>query len=403
MSKRTNKKVLVKLEGVSKKYCRSLKRSLAYGVLDVTNDLFGRNNRSHQLRKNEFWAVNDISFELRRGECLGLIGPNGAGKSTLLKLLNGLIKPDAGVITMRGRVGALIELGAGFNPILTARENIFVNGAVLGFGKKETEKKFDSIIDFAEIEKFVDTPVQNFSSGMKVRLGFAIAAQMEPDILLIDEVLAVGDIGFRAKCFNAIRKIASTASVILVTHQMPEISRSCSSACLIADGENKIHSENVPEVISQYFDQFEAQSDMKVGGERATIHSVQVLNQENQNSIEISYLDTLEIQIEFEVSKSIFRPEIGLTVANQNLQNVLQCNTHFDQFKITNRGEKMKICLTLSDLNLNPGVYSISLGISDEALGEILVRWIDFCKLTVHGPFVGFAPIIKKGKWHAAP
>ena len=144
------------------------------------------------LRKDEFWAVRDVSFEVRRGECLGLIGHNGAGKSTLLKMLNSLNRPDSGRITMRGRVGALIELNAGFNPILTGRENIYNQAALLGFSKKETDAKFDAIVDFSEIEEFLDMPVQNYSSGMRVRLGFAVAAQMEPDILLIDEVLAVG-------------------------------------------------------------------------------------------------------------------------------------------------------------------------------------------------------------------
>ena len=187
--------VLVKVEGVSKKFCRDLKRSLWYGMKDISSELFGI-HQNGQLRKNEFWAVNDVNFELKRGECLGLIGHNGAGKSTLLKMLNGLIKPDKGTITMQGRIGALIELGAGFNPILTGRENIYNNGAVLGFSKKEIDEKFDAIVDFAEIDEFIDTPVQNYSSGMKVRLGFAVAAQMEPDVLIIDEVLAVGDIGF---------------------------------------------------------------------------------------------------------------------------------------------------------------------------------------------------------------
>jgi lipopolysaccharide transport system ATP-binding protein len=137
--------VLVKVEGVSKKFCRDLKRSLWYGVKDISSELFG-SKKNGQLRPKEFWAVDDVSFELRRGECLGLIGHNGAGKSTLLKMLNGLIKPDKGTITMHGRIGALIELGAGFNPILTGRENIYNNGAVLGFSKKEIDAKFDAIV-----------------------------------------------------------------------------------------------------------------------------------------------------------------------------------------------------------------------------------------------------------------
>ena len=190
--------VLVKAENLSKKFCKDLKTSLWYGLQDL---LPGRHKDREEtrLRPKEFWALKDINFELRRGECLGLIGHNGAGKSTLLKILNGLINPDAGQVTMRGRVGALIELGAGFNPILTGRENIYNNGAVLGFTRKEINEKIEAIIDFAEIRDFIDMPVQNYSSGMKVRLGFSVAAQMEPDVLIIDEVLAVGDIGFRHK------------------------------------------------------------------------------------------------------------------------------------------------------------------------------------------------------------
>jgi lipopolysaccharide transport system ATP-binding protein len=178
--------VQVKVENVSKKFCRTLKRSLWYGLQDVAGELFGCNQRQNELRPGEFWSVSDVSFELKRGECLGLIGPNGAGKSTLLKMLNGLIKPDGGQIILHGRVGGLIELGSGFNPVLTGLENIYVNGSVLGLSKKEINAKLDAIIEFSEMKDFIETPVQNYSSGMKVRLGFAIAAQIEPEILLTE-------------------------------------------------------------------------------------------------------------------------------------------------------------------------------------------------------------------------
>jgi len=172
--------VLVRVEGVSKKFCRNLKKSLVYGGLDIVRGFAGI-ERSNELRKDEFWAVNNVSFELRRGECLGLIGHNGAGKSTLLKMLNGLIGIDRGRIEMNGKVSALIELGAGFSPLLTGRENIYNNGVVLGFTRAEIDEKFDEILEFSELKDFIDTPVQNYSSGMKVRLGFAVAAQLEPD------------------------------------------------------------------------------------------------------------------------------------------------------------------------------------------------------------------------------
>jgi len=264
--------VLVRVEGVSKKFCRSLKKSLWYGVCDIGAELNpfrrrvaglsvngerlldetdsepqitsntpghlpgGITNNSSALRPGEFWAVNDVSFELRRGECLGLIGHNGAGKTTLLKMLNGLIKPDSGKITMRGRVGALIALGAGFNPILTGRENIYINGSVLGLSKKEIDGKIDEIIDFAEIGEFIDSPVQNYSSGMQVRLGFAVATAMNPDVLLLDEVLAVGDANFRSKCFQRIGEVIENCAVIFVSHDAASVRRVCSEVLWMKGG-----------------------------------------------------------------------------------------------------------------------------------------------------------------------
>lgn len=229
--------VLIKTEGVSKKYCRSLKRSMLYGVQDIVRDMFSLNGHAERLRKNEFWAVDDVSFEVKRGECLGIIGPNGAGKSTLLKMLNGILLPDRGKITIRGRVGALIELGAGFHPMLTGRENIYINGTILGLSKKEIDGKFDEIVAFAELEEFIDTPVKFYSSGMYVRLGFAVAAHLVQDILLIDEVLAVGDVAFRLKCFNYVRSLVSNgAATILVTHNLNDIARVCNHGIVLHHG-----------------------------------------------------------------------------------------------------------------------------------------------------------------------
>lgn len=249
------KEVLVKVEGLSKKFCKDLKTSLWYGVKDLFSGLSG-NHKERNLRDKEFWAVKDISFELRRGECLGLIGHNGAGKSTLLKMLNGLINPDAGKITIKGKMGALIELGAGFNPILSGRENIYNNGAILGFTRKEIEEKLEEIIDFAEIREFIDMPVQHYSSGMKVRLGFAVAAQMEPDVLLIDEVLAVGDLGFILKCFKRIDAILPTTAIIFVSHNMPQVSRLCDKVMVLERGKEIYYEDDVAEAIDLYYSRF---------------------------------------------------------------------------------------------------------------------------------------------------
>lgn len=218
--------VLISVENVSKKFCKSLKRSLWYGLADIAAEVTAGGKNRDVLREQEFWAVKDVSFELRRGECIGLIGHNGAGKTTLLKMLNGLIKPNSGRIAIRGRVGALIALGAGFNPVLTGRENIYVNGSVLGLTKKEIEDRIDSIIDFAEIREFIDAPVQSYSSGMAVRLGFAIAVKCQPDILLLDEVLAVGDVGFQAKCYNTLSEFRKQGTAfILVSHNLHQLAR----------------------------------------------------------------------------------------------------------------------------------------------------------------------------------
>jgi lipopolysaccharide transport system ATP-binding protein len=226
---------LVKVDGLSKKFCRSLKKSLWYGLRDLGNEICGRRHGGG-LRPDEFWAVQDVSFELKRGECLGLIGRNGAGKTTLLRMLNGLIKPDAGRIEMRGRVGALIALGAGFNPILSGRENIYVNASVLGLSQRGIDAKIEEIIDFAEIGEFIDMPVQTYSSGMTVRLGFAVASTLKPDVLLLDEVLAVGDANFRSKCWRRIGELLSDAAVILVSHEAYAISRVCDRAILLEKG-----------------------------------------------------------------------------------------------------------------------------------------------------------------------
>ena len=251
MQERINPEILVKVEGVRKKFCRSLKRSLWYGLKDMAAEMLGGAAAHDVLRPHEFWAVDGVSFELRRGECLGLIGRNGAGKTTLLKILNGLIKPDAGRVTMRGQVGALIALGAGFNPILSGRENIYVNGSVLGLSKREIESRIDGIIDFADIREFIDAPVQSYSSGMQVRLGFAVATAMKPDVLLLDEVLAVGDAAFRNKCYRRVIALRKEAAVIFVSHSMEQVAR-VSDRVLVMSRGRAIYLGDVSEGVEAY-------------------------------------------------------------------------------------------------------------------------------------------------------
>lgn len=247
-----DKEVVLSIKNLSKRFCRDLKRSLLYGVQDIAGEMFGSQRQNVQLRKGEFWALKDVNLELRRGEALGLVGANGAGKTTLLRIISGLIAPDHGSVEIKGRVAPLIALGAGFNPILTGRENIYVNMSILGLSKQEIEARFDEVVEFAEIGEAIDSPVQSYSSGMAARLGFACAIYTEPDILLIDEVLAVGDMKFRAKCYRRLAQFRERGiSFILVSHSSISVLSICNVAVYLSRGKVKIIDE-VGKVISQY-------------------------------------------------------------------------------------------------------------------------------------------------------
>ena len=244
--------VVLSVQGISKKFCRSLKRSLFYGVQDIASELTRTKRQSDRLRQGEFWALQDVSLELRRGEALGLVGANGSGKTTLLRMISGLIKPDTGSIQIRGRVAPLIALGAGFNPILTGRENVYVNMSILGLSTREIEERFEQVVEFAEIGEAIDAPVQSYSSGMAARLGFACAIHTNPDILLVDEVLAVGDARFRAKCERRLSELLQQGTAfVLVSHFFQGILNICSSGLYLANGQ-LVAAGNAREIMDRY-------------------------------------------------------------------------------------------------------------------------------------------------------
>lgn len=386
--------VLVKVEGLSKKFCKSLKKSLRYGVQDLVGSVLGK-QPTDTLRKDEFWALQDINFELRRGECLGLIGHNGAGKSTLLKILNGLINPDHGKVTLRGRVGALIELGAGFNPILSGRENIYNNGAVLGFTKEEIDNKVEKIIDFAELREFIDMPVQNYSSGMKVRLGFAVAAQMEPDVLIIDEVLAVGDIGFRGKCYEAIGQMSKRCAIIFVSHSMPMIARISTESILLKNGIISLKGD-VAQTIEAYYDQF---------GENNMIESIQndFLKIEdisiNTQDRKINWGDSLEINLNMRAKCDFKNVEINFMFLSREQIPVAQFNSRLLGEEIDFVEGLNTIVVNLESLCLTPGQYVLSVSMH---FGKETILWTHGIeKLRVQGlnGQFGSAPYIIDSKW----
>ena len=244
--------MLVSVDKVSKKFCRRLKTSLAYGLRDMTSDLFGFQRNGSELRDEEFWAVDNVSFTLRRGESVGLVGANGAGKTTLLKMLSGLLKPDDGIIRIRGRMAPLIALGAGFKPVLSGRENVYVNLSILGVPMKKIESMFNDIVEFSELGEAIDAPLQTYSSGMAARLGFSCAIHTEPDILLIDEVLAVGDIRFRAKCYRRLADLRRRGTAfVLVSHSPVAILGSCEQ-CMYMQKGKVVLAGPAPEVIRRY-------------------------------------------------------------------------------------------------------------------------------------------------------
>ena len=240
-------------DNVWKKFRRGERHdSLRDALTALAKRPFTRQRTVHELDAQEFWALKEVSFEVQPGEAIGIIGPNGAGKSTVLKLLTKILKPTVGVARTRGRVGALIEIAAGFHPDLTGRENLYLQGAILGMTRPEVTRKLDAIIDFSGIRDFIDTPVKRYSSGMNARLGFAIASQVDPDVLLIDEVLAVGDFSFQQRCFERLHEFrASGAAIVFVSHNMQAIVSLCDKAVLLRPGRSPILA-SVGEVAALY-------------------------------------------------------------------------------------------------------------------------------------------------------
>ncbi len=388
--------VLVRVEGVSKKFCLSLKKSLFYGLQDMGSELIGRRHGGRGgLRPKEFWAVHDVSFELKRGDCLGLIGRNGAGKTTLLKVLNGLIKPDAGKITMRGRVGALIALGAGFNPILTGRENIQVNASVLGLSRREIDEKMEEIIDFAEIGDFIDTPVQNYSSGMSVRLGFAVATTLKPDILLLDEVLAVGDEGFRHKCYNRIASILKDSAVIFVTHSMDYVGAMCTAGMRMYKGSATYYPDPADAIQAYHEDNVQVSLPGLSVGSKAfypPIQSVAV----SLASERVAYGEDLRVVVDIESAEALPDIMMAVYVRDRSEQQVLAWHTSQFDRRFSLPGGRARLTIPVGPIGLQGGEYQVSFFLTRRGQIEHLVWFWNQVRMTVVNPAprVGNVPCI---------
>jgi len=385
---------LIVVESVSKKFCRSLKRSLWYGMQDLGSELSGhRHGGNGELRADEFWAIKDLSFEIKRGECLGLIGHNGAGKTTLLRILTGLIKPDQGRVEMRGRVGALIALGAGFNPILTGRENIYVNGSILGLSKKQIDDSFDDIVEFAELREFIETPVATYSSGMTMRLGFAVASTLNPDVLILDEVFAVGDARFRAKCFNKMHELLEHASVIFVSHNLPQVTRVSTQMLLLDRGRVIASGPDLGNIVSLYHSMNRMNhSEIRVGSAIRSIHveddkgnETQVL-QHGQGFSIVVVLESIADAAELEPEEL----RLLVTICDNEQAIVTQSLEILDP-AAREGGEAVMRFLRNP---LNAGSFLISASVISGARGKILSALRYVSPFTVEHSLVAYAPVI---------
>lgn len=379
--------IVIRAEGISKKFCRSLKHVMLYGVQDIAKNTLGMSSNSEMLREGEFWAVNDISFEVKKGEVFGIIGANGSGKSTLLKLLNGIFMPDKGKIEINGRVGALIEVGAGFHPMLTGRENIYVNGSILGMSKKEINKKFDEIVEFAGIGDFLDSPVKHYSSGMYVRLGFAVAVHCDPDILIVDEVLAVGDFKFRQKCAAKINELKQKVSVILVSHSMRDVLMMCSHAVVLDKGRTVCQGA-AEEAVDFYMDMMEAGEEAKKKERQAEAESKRALsnlygdffhNTEKITDVQARWVDesgkpvdsiehgsTIALEFSFRLPKPAKELIIGIPIwdSKGNMITGISSDMSMEKIQVHNKGF-VKGKLIMDNLILNQGAYKSVLAIQD--------------------------------------
>jgi ABC-type polysaccharide/polyol phosphate transport system ATPase subunit len=343
-------------------------------VKERNNSLKATIMRGRRVVAEDFWALNDVSFGVRRGETFGLIGENGSGKSTMLKCLTKILRPDQGTVRVDGKVSALLELGAGFHPELSGRENVFLNGAILGLPQKELKKRFDEIVDFAGVEEFIDEPVKNYSSGMYVRLGFSVAINVDPDVLFVDEVLAVGDEAFQRKCqekFNELRQAGKT--VVMVSHGMPGVQSQCDRVAWFSHGRlMKIGSPR--EVIEAYTEtvQVDRRADEDGHGRWGTgegkIVRVELGAQNGSTPDRLKCGSPARIRIHYEMEQPIEKPVFALsirTLKGWEVSGPTSRDVDCVPDKLEGRGH---VDIHFGTLRLLPGTYDLTVSLYDYGL-----------------------------------
>jgi lipopolysaccharide transport system ATP-binding protein len=372
----------IQIENISKRYLigerNGRHQTLRESLMDVAGapwrrlrQFFDRGPGSRGASgPDTFWALKDVSFQVQPGEVIGLIGRNGAGKSTLLKILSQITEPTCGRVMLRGRVGSLLEVGTGFHPELTGRENVYMNGGILGMTRREVTRKFDKIVEFAEVEKFLDTPVKRYSSGMYVRLAFAVAAHLEPEILLVDEVLAVGDSQFQGKCLrhlDALRKSGMT--ILLVSHQLETIKRSCQRVVLLDkgglrhDGDPTAALEDYRKLIAAGQDDETPESPKAADEQPIRLTGLHYFGPDGDGE-SVASGKPVRFVISYRAFKPVQSPKFSLSLYSPDGRVHTGYNMAYDEYPMGDvpQGEG-KVALSFPFLGLEPGVYNISLGI----------------------------------------
>ncbi len=319
------------------------------------------------LHSKEFWALKDVSFELKRGECLGIIGPNGSGKSTTLKLLCNILKPTQGEIKINGKLSALIEVGAGFHPDLTGRENVYLNGAILGMKKREIDKKFDSIVTFSELEEFIDTPVKRYSSGMYARLGFSVAAHLDPDILLVDEVLSVGDLYFQTKCFEKIKTLKLNGqTIVFISHNMEAMLNLCSRTILLYKG-NMLLQGKTEDVVREYQSSVQKQMLKNKAPSELLIHikDLLFLDTSGNRICSLQKGDSLNIKVNIESRELIKNAVLKIFFYDQTGICIYGHNSKVDKYNLGDINGTVELQIEYPNISFQPGTYFVTVALYD--------------------------------------
>ena len=393
--------VAIKVENLSKKYIirhekkvkgyKTLSESLVQGGKRIANKIIHPLSHSaiDTQTQEEFWALKDINFEINQGDKVGIIGRNGAGKSTLLKVLSRITEPTTGKIHINGRIASLLEVGTGFHPELTGRENIYLNGAILGMSRKEIKAKFDEIVAFAEVDKFLDTPVKRYSSGMYVRLAFAVAAHLESEILVVDEVLAVGDAQFQKKCLGKMDEVSKAGRTILfVSHNMPSIQQLCCNGILLSNGTMK-DTGNIEKVIESYLNDSSLSAKVSIGevlrtnseyGSIAKIINAWPINREADRVSCFKLGEDISFDIEVKALEKVDNLSIVIGLDNyMDYRITTVLSEEVGMLFSVGKDDVISINMKLLKLWLKPGVYSLTLGVRRNKLTlDHIVKAIHF-------------------------